>query len=158
MPPSKSGQSALSQPTAGILRAIVAFEDREECGRLRLLRCGFRHCFCLVGAGSTWTLCDPLLSRIALMQVNGLTEAELLRELEALGATVLRGEVPSGAHPVPIRLRPLSCVEIVKRILNLDLPWVLTPHQLHQALLRLRPHSRAFNRYHPQTQGIDITL
>jgi hypothetical protein len=153
---SKLGQSGASHGAASVPRAIVVFEDREESGRLRLLRRGFRHCFCLVGSGSAWTLCDPLLSRIALMQVNGLDETELLAELHALGMIALLGEVSPAGPAARVRLRPLSCVEIVKRILNLDLPWAITPYQLHRALLRLPAPHRPFGAYCPGALDLDI--
>jgi hypothetical protein len=47
----------------------------------------------------------------------------------------LAGNVVAGAVPRPARLRPMTCVEIVKRILNVDAPSAFTPFQLHRALM-----------------------
>src|SRR3712207_8499641 len=39
------------------------------------------------------------------------------------------------AAPRRARLRALACVEIVKRVLNVEAPSVFTPFQLHRALV-----------------------
>lgn len=117
--------------------ALVVFEHRTAAWPLLMLRPGYRHCFCLVRDDTLWSLCDPLKTRIALRAVSGLSEADLLRLFETQGATVLRGCVAPEARDRRVRLRPMTCVEVVKRILNLDLPWVLTPYQLYRSLLRL---------------------
>ena len=74
-------------------RAVVVFEDRADSIPLRLLRPGFRHCFCLVGAGSAWTVCDPLKTRIELTPVSGLSGARTRRPVRGAGLTVLLGDV-----------------------------------------------------------------
>jgi hypothetical protein len=122
-------------------RALVAFQNQTEVVWLRLLlRRGYRHCFCLVGHGTEWILCDPLLGRVSLSQISGLTEAALARVLMAQGMTVLLGDLADDPRRrrgclLP-SLRPLTCVEVVKRILRVDAPLVLTPAQLHAELLR----------------------
>jgi hypothetical protein len=116
-------------------RAIVVFEDRRDKSALRLLRPGFRHCFCLVGAGQRWTICDPLKTRIEIVPLVGPSEEEIARHYRATGRTVLMGAVAAAAARFSYRPWPATCVEIVKRVLNLDAPGVLTPAQLHRALL-----------------------
>lgn len=116
-------------------RAIVVFEDRCDSSALRFLRPGFRHCFCLVGQGSAWAICDPLKTRIELTPMSGWGESELVAQLARRGRTVLRGEIRPNRVRRPVRLRAVTCVEIVKRILNLDRPAVFTPLQLCRALL-----------------------
>lgn len=136
---SASVQRHPSEPDAGeggqALRAIVVFEDRADARLLRLLRPGFRHCFCLVGAGRSWAICDPLKTRIELTPLFGLGESELAGHYAGTGRSVVVGPLTTPSVPLPWRLRPVSCVEIVKRVLRLHAPWVLTPAQLHRALL-----------------------
>ena len=113
-------------------RALVVFEDRLEGWALRLLRPGFRHCFCVLGAGSSWTVCDPLKTRIELIQIHGFSERQFADHFLQTGRTVLIGHVAAGRPRH--RIRAISCVEIVKRILNLDAGYAFTPFQLQHAL------------------------
>jgi hypothetical protein len=125
------------------LLALVVFEHRSTALPLRWLRPGYRHCFCLVRDGTFWSLCDPLKTRIVLRTVSGLSEADLLKQFAPPEYIVLRGAVACDSHGGRARLRAITCVEIVKRVLNLDLPWVVTPYQLYRRLLRLpAPHTR----------------
>ncbi len=131
-----AGASALEPRVWTYRRAIVAFEDRASRCLLRLLAAGFRHCFCVIGDGRRWTLLDPLKGRIEILTFTGCPENELVRHLADGGRRVLMGERSAGSCPAPMPLRPLTCVEVVKRALNLDAPRVFTPLQLHGALLR----------------------
>lgn len=129
------------------VRAIVVFEDRQERSLIRLLRPGFRHCFCLVGSDLAWTVCDPLLTRIELVPLLGFGEDDLASHYARSGRTVLLGSV-SGNRTRHVRsLRPISCVEVLKRVLNFDARHVFTPFQLYRALLELQPASERF-RHH----------
>jgi hypothetical protein len=125
---------AVGQP--GSAEAIVVFEDRADRSVLRLLQPGFRHCFCLIGRGQAWTICDPLKTRIELQPLLGLGKAEIARHYAGLGRRVLLGRVGASAGTTSWSLRPVSCVEIVKRLLHLHAPAVFTPAQLHRRLCR----------------------
>ena len=125
-------------------RALVVFEDRNDARLLRLLRPGFRHCFCLTGEGLRWTLCDPLKSRLAVANADGASAAELAQHLAGVGRTILYGVVGEPAPGGPLGLRPLTCVEIVKRLLGVSASGVLTPHQLYRSLLMPEPGRPAF--------------
>ncbi len=121
-------------------RAIVGFEDRNEPSVLRLLAAGFRHCFCVLGDGDRWTLVDPLKARIEILSFGGWTETEVIQQLAGGGRRILRGDrIPvseAPARPGGNLPRPLTCVEVVKRALDLNAPGVFTPRQLHGTLLR----------------------
>ena len=125
-------------------RALVVFEDRDDARLLRLLRPGFRHCFCLTGEGLRWTLCDPLKSRLAVANVDGASAAALARHLAGEGRAVLYGVVGEPAPCGPLEVRPLTCVEIVKRLVGVSASGVLTPHQLYRSLLLPEPGRPAF--------------
>ena len=62
---------------------------------------------------------------------------------------VLVGEASADRSCRPLRLRTLTCVEVVKRALNVDLPAVLTPFQLHRALIGLPLPLVPFTAYTP---------
>ena len=105
--------SSTSQ-TSPLTRAIVVFEDRQEQSLIRLLRPGFRHCFCLIGGDLAWTVCDPLLTRIELASLLGFDETDLASLYTRSGRTVLVGNVSGGRTRYTSWLRPMSCVEVLK--------------------------------------------
>jgi hypothetical protein len=113
----------------------VVFEDRPGPSILRVLRRGFRHCFCVVGSDRAWTICDPLKTRIEIVPLLGYGESQLAAHYRRAGRVVLAGNVVADAAPRRARLRALTCVKIVKRVLNVEAPSVLTPFQLHRALV-----------------------
>jgi hypothetical protein len=114
---------------------LLVFEDRTDSGMLSLLRPGFRHCFCLVGSGTDWIVCDPLKTRIELAVVTAAAERLLAEQLTRSGRTVLRGRVHAERKSQALRLRAVTCVEVVMRVLNLDAAGVLTHYQLFRRLL-----------------------
>jgi hypothetical protein len=126
--------SAAAFSLAVAREALVVFEDRSDARLLRWLRPGFRHCFCLTGGDRRWTLCDPLKSHLAIVSIDGLTAPDLARRLGTPGRRVLHGMLGT-SDPSP-SLRPLTCVEIVKRLIGLQAPCVVTPYQLYRRLLR----------------------
>lgn len=116
-------------------RAIVVFEDRAAAPSLKWLRPGFRHCFCLVRRPSGWIVCDPLKSSTCLEVVSCYEERELVAHYRTMNMRALVGSCFSVQQKFPV-LRPLTCVEIVKRVIGLHAPTVWTPHQLYRALRR----------------------
>lgn len=140
--------AGIGEPGRGALavgrQALVVFEDRTDARVLRWLKPGFRHCFCLTGEGTLWTLCDPLKSRLALATVSGLESAELAEHFATGGRTVLLGTVADATPPGRPSLRPVTCVEIVKRLVGLRAARVATPHQLYRRLLDGAPGGPSF--------------
>lgn len=132
--------------------ALVVFSDRTTLRRLKCLARGFRHCFVVVrdGAGRPgtaqaadghWLLLDPLADRFVVSALaprknRPLPADQLALGLRRLGYRVAAARImtpaPAKARPAPVR--PLTCVEAVKRILGLRLPWTFTPRQLHRHL------------------------
>lgn len=134
--PRSHASATMPQGTSMAKRALIVFEDRHEPAWLRLLTPGFRHCFCVVGGGLNWTIIDPLLSRIEVLPFCGLDEDGLAEHYRRTGRTVVAGRISSVATCKAFIPRPLTCVEVVKRTLNLDAPGVLTPRQLYRVLTR----------------------
>lgn len=126
---------------------LVVFEDRVEPSIVRLLRPGFRHCFCLVGGDLAWTVCDPLETRIELFPLLGFDEDELAKHYADGGRTVVLGNVATAPARQRATMRAISCVEVVKRVLNFQAYRVFTPFQLYRALLAEGNSSGQFHRY-----------
>lgn len=116
-------------------RAIVIFEDRADLLWLLPLRKGFRHCFCAVGNGADWIILDPLKGSIETFPIFDVRQSDLAAQFCRAGRTVLSGGLSGRPSIKPTFLRPLTCVEIVKRMLRFDAPDVFTPAQLHGALI-----------------------
>lgn len=114
-------------------RAVVVFEDRAGSRGLAWLRAGFRHCFCLVHRPAGWIVCDPLKSMTRLDVVADYPEPELLAHYARLGMVAIAGDCGRGIRPGSF-LRPLTCVELVKRVVGLRAATVWTPYQLYRAL------------------------
>lgn len=114
--------------------AIVVFEHRACRGPLRLLRPGFRHCFCLLRTGEQWLLCDPLKGSLRLDLLPPYDARDLAEHYARLGRHALLGRIARCGVAAGFGLRPLSCVEIVKRAIGLVAPGVLTPYQLYRKL------------------------
>jgi hypothetical protein len=116
-------------------RALVLFEDRRDVSYLRLFRRGFRHCFCVIGTDESWIILDPIKSALVVLGVDGASEHELTAHYTSTGRIVLAGDVPVTTPGRTWHLRPLTCVEIVKRMLNIRAAHVFTPAQLYGLLV-----------------------
>ena len=68
--------------------------------------------------------------------MDGVDALELAGHLDAVGRRVLHGPVATDAGAGWPDARPITCVEIVKRLLGVRAPAVVTPHQLYRHLLR----------------------
>lgn len=114
---------------------LVVFADRPDSLWLRALAPGFRHCFAALRVPDAWLLLDPLKGHIELAHLQPPAAFDLPRFYVAQGHRVLRGrQLRSLGHKVRLP-RPLTCVEVVKRVIGVDAPTVLTPRQLHRHLL-----------------------
>ena len=117
--------------------AVVAFADAERPRWLRLLAKGFRHCFALVRSSGRWVVINPMShwTDVAVLAENadGATADEMVRTLEERGLAAVACAV---AEPAPRAWPPalFTCVEVVKRILGIRKPFVLTPRQLFRLL------------------------
>jgi len=132
-----SGGSERTAGGEGCTRAFVAFAGAGKRPWSWLLRPGFRHCFVMLDDGRGWTTVEPLSSRIDVVR-------QPLAPSEDLPARYLRkGHL---VLPAPLARperadwpQPLTCVAVVKRVLGLRAPFVLTPWQLYRHLLRHQP-------------------
>lgn len=136
--------------------ALVVFCGDSELPLLRLLRPGFRHVFVLLPTPTEgpepggWISIDPLIDRMELARHPPCPASELADWFRHQGLITLNffPTLPSPRRAIPWAppLAPFTCVEVVKRLLGLRAPWVLTPYQLYRHLggrLPPRPLSRS---------------
>ena len=121
------------KPSNGGRIAVIGFADAERPRWLRLLAKGFRHCFALVQSSGRWVVINPMshwTDVVVLAEsADGSTADEMVRTLEARGLAAVACAVAEPArHAWPPA--PFTCVEVVKRILGIQKPLVLTPRQL----------------------------
>ncbi|KAA5605692.1 hypothetical protein F1188_10105 [Roseospira marina] len=112
---------------------MVVFTDGGAIWWLRLLRPGFRHVFIAVRRPGHWVIVDPLAHRMRVDLVPTADAADLAAWYRAQGLTVVATETrapPRKEAP----WAPLTCVEVVKRLLGLHARWVWTPYALYRAL------------------------
>lgn len=114
---------------------IVGFQMQVRATCLAWLKRGFRHCFAYREEADGWLLCDPMGDRVLLRSAPALPSRVLMTSLAALGASVVRGEFDDRGGSA-CWLRPLNCVEICKRLIGCNQPWVITPHQLFLRVAR----------------------
>lgn len=118
------------------MQALVVFEDRVDSHWLAWLRPGFRHCYCLMRAEKGWVAIDPLLSGLHVRWLDLPDDFDLAEHYARQGRIVLTGSARVFPRR-PASFRPITCVEIVKRVLGLVHVWAWTPHQVHRVLLDL---------------------
>ncbi len=125
--------------------AVVGFADETRLWWLRRLKPGFRHCFAYRWHPHGWLLLDPLSHRLDLDLIAPLAEAAAAPEQapeQALDLAARLRLAGYAALTLPIRqpaLRlapplPLSCVEVVKRLIGIHSWIICTPWQLYRLL------------------------
>ena len=112
---------------------IVGFQSCVRISGLCWLKKGYRHCFGYQKTDSGWVLCDPLSDGLLLRSAPDLPARRLLCAMAAVGASVVAFECKGARLPLPW-LRPLTCVEICKRLAGRRCAWLVTPHQLYRSL------------------------
>ena len=120
---------------------LVVFVDHAACPWLLPLKRGFRHCFAALRQDGRWLLIDPLKQHLEVRLLPPAAGFDLAALYVAQGHRVLRrGPPPQGGDPPPpprrggSLLRPLTCVETVKRLVGVECAWTLTPWQLFRHL------------------------
>jgi hypothetical protein len=113
---------------------IVVFADNRTRAVLQLLRPGFRHCFAALQIGDGWVACDPLKDRIQLALVPRPGDFDLAAFYASQGHRVLVGRTVGERPRAPGLPTLLTCVAIVKRLLGIRAPTVVTPWQLYRHL------------------------
>ena len=110
--------------------AYVAFGGHPTQWWMRFLKKGFYHCALVLGNGRDWILIDPLVHFTDLIVLKN---ADVIGGLKAKGYRLIR-TTPQIPSRTPLRIRPLTCVEIVKRFLGINDAKIWTPYQLFKFL------------------------
>jgi hypothetical protein len=126
----------------------IVFSGKSSIRVLRLLRRGFYHCFIIKKENNCCVIVDPLSNKTEVKIIHLCNIRELKRFYREQGYTVI-GIAAQICLPEMLPVRPYTCVEAVKRIGGLRLPWQLTPWQLFRWLRRVervkaldRPHTK----------------
>lgn len=135
IPPAAGAPADLTEEAVA---ALVVFTGMTGIRWLKPLRAGFRHCFVVVFQGDTAIVCDPLSNQMLLGSVRPATPLVVTDWYRERGFTVVATRITEVPRCGAL-LRPLTCVEIVKRVLGIRAPFVLTPWQLYRHLLALAP-------------------
>ena len=112
---------------------IVGFQGCVRAAGLNWLKRGFRHCYVYQETDSGWVLCDPLGAGLLLRSAPALPARALLCATAALGGSAVAIECTDQNRRMPW-LRPITCVEICKRLAGRHAIWLLTPYQLFRDL------------------------
>lgn len=116
--------------------AFVVFSDDTHLFWLRGLKKGFRHCAMIIRKedDSGWLVVDPLSHHLLIDEVRAVTgQPDLPELLRAEGHTLVAVTIaapPRKAAP----FMPLTCVEVVKRLLGIHDWRIITPYQLYRHL------------------------
>ncbi|MHC8494448.1 hypothetical protein ACTU44_17290 [Thalassospira sp. SM2505] len=124
----------ISQSTsAREVSVLVVFADAPEKRLLRLLKPGFRHCFVLVSGlrAGEWICLDPQSHRVRCESWAYSPIFDPAAYYRSIGHHCIWAHYP---HMVTRKARfgPMSCVELVKRLLGISAFWVITPWQLYR--------------------------
>lgn len=114
-------------------KALIVFSDNTGVWWLKYLKAGFRHCFIILETdrGCVWV--DPLSSSFTIKILEGYELNSLVRWYRESGMRVLSVSVPAHGGK-PFAWAPMTCVEVVKRLIGVRDPFVLTPWQLYKAI------------------------
>jgi hypothetical protein len=113
----------------------VAFSGRADLPWLRLLRPGFRHCFCAIADATGWTVVDPLSRRLVVQRLAVAPEFDLPAFWRRAGFRVLGPFTPVAPTPrLWPSLAPFTCVTACLRLLGMRGWGVLTPFGLYRRL------------------------
>lgn len=107
--------------------AYVGFGGNRTRWWTKFLKKGFYHCLLILGNGHEWVLIDPVAHYTDLMVIK---KTKVLAFFQEKGYRFIR-TTPQIPTKVILHLRPLTCVEVVKRFLGITHPLIWTPFQLY---------------------------
>jgi hypothetical protein len=133
-------------------RVWVVFTDESRIPWLRWLRPGFRHCFAILNDSEHWLALEPLASCLEVTVLPSPADFNLPEWLRGQGHRVVEAALQRKVfHTAPFA--PLNCVEVVKRLLGIRAPWLLTPYQLYRHVLQKFIAAQATSEFNPNQKG-----
>lgn len=115
-------------------QCVVVFDGRSSIPWLRILRPGFRHCFCLIKLQRRWLVIDPLKGTIEFAILESATAEMLANHYRGFGLNVLTGTRRIGSKRGQLMPMPITCVEVVKRAIGARKALAITPYHLFRHL------------------------
>jgi hypothetical protein len=138
-------------------RALVGFHGAGRFVGSQFLRRGFRHVLVAINDGRAWMVIDPRLDRIVI-DVSLPAEFDLARAWRDAGLTVIETAVASAVSPVRALVpAPMTCVEVVKRVLGLRRAAIMTPYSLYRHLTRRTKHGSIVQSLDPGAATVGAT-
>ena len=125
--------SLLSAPQGVWVEVWVVFTHPDKTyWWSRFLTPGFGHCYLLMQTGGRWVILNWGVDALRLAVTHMPTYASLSEFLRPGDTAVrVRAELRE-RYRAPWVFGPLTCVEMVKAVLGIRSPWILTPHQLYR--------------------------
>ena len=116
-----------------LARAIVVFQEDSNHPLRRILKPGFRHCAVAIESGNYWVVIDP---RPAAPRINVVSDSkfDLAAFYRAAGYTAVETKVANTPFRSPLALT--NCVGVVKALIGIRKPFVVTPYRLFRFLTR----------------------
>lgn len=120
-----------------MMKAIVVFRENQGLWWLRFLKSGFRHCFIILETdrGCVWV--DPVSNRFSIKILEGHELKGLVAWYRNMDMKVLEVSVLDSPGKSFI-WAPLTCVEVVKRLIGLNTMFICTPWQLYKYIKRTK--------------------
>ncbi len=132
------------------MKVLAVFHDHGNHVLDRWLKPGFRHCFCAVRTENFWIRVDGQMGP-PVIQVVAPGDYDLAGFYRAEGFTVVETEQRN--HRAGLFV-VANCVGIVKRVLAISAPFVVTPWQLYKKLTsQLLPGTSLFQPPAPEPEG-----
>lgn len=120
------------------MRALVVFHDHGTHVLARFMKTGFKHCFVAIETDGLWVTLDGRAG-LAVVEIAAPAYCDLAAFYRAEGFTVVEAE-QSARVPFTVFV-PYNCVGLVKAVLAIGAPLVVTPWQLFKFLERRRANS-----------------
>lgn len=116
-----------------MIQGLIVFSDNTGQWWLKFLKPGFRHCFLILRTerGGIWL--DPISNGISLYPLEDFEVSKLAKWYRLNGMRVLTFKTRPSSHK-PFFWAPLTCVEVIKRVLGVRDWRIFTPWQLYQHL------------------------
>jgi len=112
----------------------IVFTGKTDIAWLKILKPGFRHCYALIHDGYRWFSIDPLASfRDIEIYHHVSSDYDLAGWMKSQGNRI----IPVKSQMSPKKAAPValfSCVEMIKRLIGIHHPLIITPWQLYRFL------------------------
>jgi len=114
-------------------KGLVIFAHNTGVWWLRFLKPGFRHCFIILETDRGCVCIDPISNRFTISMLEGYELKALLHWYRDMGMKVMNVGVDHN-NCKSFFWAPMTCVEVVKRLIGLRESLILTPWQLYRYL------------------------